>query len=128
MDGADARALAATGVAAVDVGGAGALDDTGTFAGWGVPVGDAVAEAALMAPGLPVIAGGPLADGVEIATCLALGARAACVTRPFANRGPEEAGDVAAALVHQIRVAVWATGVPGAAALHAGHLRDARVG
>jgi isopentenyl diphosphate isomerase/L-lactate dehydrogenase-like FMN-dependent dehydrogenase len=96
------------------------------FADWGVPVGDAVAEAVLMAPGLPVIAGGPLRDGEEIAMCLALGATAACVTGPFANRPSEEAGAVAAALVHQLRVAVWATGVPGAAALHAGHLRDTR--
>jgi isopentenyl-diphosphate delta-isomerase len=80
-----------------------------------------------MAPGLPVIAGGPLRDGVEIAMCLALGARAACVAGPFANQPPEEAGAIAAALVHQLRVAVWATGAPAAAALHAGHLRDSRV-
>jgi isopentenyl-diphosphate delta-isomerase len=128
MDGADARALCDAGVAAVDVGGADGADDAGAFAGWGVPVGDAVAEAGLMAPGLPVIAGGPLRDGVEIAMCLALGARAACVAGPFANRPPEDAGEIAAALVHQLRVAVWATGAPGAAGLHAGHLRDTRVG
>lgn len=59
--------------------------------------------------------------------CLALGARAACLSGPFANRPPEDAGAVAAALVHQLRVAAWATGAPGAAALHAGHLRDARI-
>jgi isopentenyl-diphosphate delta-isomerase len=132
MDGADARALRDAGVAAVDVGGAGITAGgaglAGPFATWGVPVGDAVAEAVLMAPGLPVIAGGPLRDGVEIAMCLALGARAACVAGPFANQPPEEAGTIAAALVHQLRVAVWATGAPGAAALHPGHLRDARVG
>jgi isopentenyl-diphosphate delta-isomerase len=133
MDGADARALRDAGAAAVDVGGAGssapraAADLGAAFAGWGVPVGDAVAEAMLMAPGLPVIAGGPLRDGVEIAMCLALGARAACVTGPFANRPAEAASGIAAALVHQLRVAVWAAGAPGAAALHTGHLRDARV-
>jgi isopentenyl-diphosphate delta-isomerase len=142
MDGADARALAATGVAAVDTGGAGARDrapmpaaDTalgvggaaagerdGAFAGWGVPLADAVAEAVLMAPGLPVIAGGPLSDGVEVAACLALGATAACLDRPFADT--ETASETAAALVHQLHVAVWATGAPSAASLSPGHLRD----
>jgi isopentenyl-diphosphate Delta-isomerase len=127
MDGADARALQATGVAAVDVGGAGGrvhADDA--FSGWGVPVADAVAEATLLAPALPVIAGGPLADGVEVAACLALGATAACLERPFADAAPETAGETAAALVHQLRVAVWAVGAPSAAALGPGHLRDRR--
>jgi isopentenyl-diphosphate delta-isomerase len=133
MDGADARALRDAGVAAIDVGGAPAVPgfggdrDAGAFAGWGVPVADAVAEAALMAPGVAVVAGGPVRDGVEVAMCLALGARAACIAGPFAYRPPEDAGAAAAALVHQLRVAVWATGAPGAAALHAGHLRDVRV-
>jgi isopentenyl-diphosphate Delta-isomerase len=142
MDGADARALAAIGVAAVDTGGAGARDraampvaDTaldmpaasagerdGAFAGWGVPLADAVAEAVLLAPGLPVIAGGPLTDGVEVAACLALGAIAACLERPFADT--ETASETAAALVHQLHVAVWATGAPSAASLNPGHLRD----
>jgi isopentenyl-diphosphate delta-isomerase len=128
MDGADARALHACGVAAVDVGGAGARPRADeAFSGWGVPVADAVAEAALLAPGLPVIAGGPLTDGVEVAACLALGATAACLERPFADIAPEQAADTAAALVHQLRVAVWATGARSAAALGPGHLRDARL-
>jgi isopentenyl-diphosphate delta-isomerase len=127
MDGADARALQAAGVAAVDVGGAGGHAYAGdAFSGWGVPVADAVAEATLLAPALPVIAGGPLADGVEVAACLALGATAACLERPFADAGPETAGETAAALVHQLRVAVWAAGAPSAAALGPGHLRDRR--
>ena len=149
MDGADARALQATGVAAVDVGGAGAAlagsDRAGeaigaraaltgwdlvgagdAFVGWGVPVADAVAEAVLLAPGLPIIAGGPLTDGVEVAACLALGATAACLERPFADAPPDTAGETAAALVHQLRIAVWAAGAPSAAALGPGHLRDRR--
>jgi len=123
MDGADARALAATGVAAVDVGGAGPRDGDDPLAGWGVPVADAVAEAVLLAPGLPVIAGGPLTDGVELAACLALGATAACLERPFADT--DAAGETAAALVHQLRVATWAAGAPSAAALGPGQLRVA---
>jgi isopentenyl-diphosphate delta-isomerase len=125
MDGADARALMGAGVAAVDVGGACARDRDGAFAGWGVPTADAVAEAVLLAPGLPVIAGGPLHDGVEVAACLALGATAVCLERPFSDVAPEATDAVAAALVHQLRVAVWAVGAAGAAGLHAGHLRVA---
>jgi isopentenyl-diphosphate delta-isomerase len=123
MDGADARALAAIGVAAVDVGGAGARDRDDAFAGWGVPLADAVAEGVLLAPGVPIIAGGPLADGVQVAACLALGATVACVERRFADT--EAPGEAAAALVHELHVAVWATGAPSAAALGPGHLRDA---
>lgn len=124
MDGADARALRALGVAAVDVGGAGAGDGRDApFADWGVPVADAVAESVLLAPGLPVVAGGPLRDGVEVAACLALGATAACLARPFAGADPEAVGATAAALVHQLRVATWAAGAPSAAALGPGHLR-----
>jgi len=125
MDGADARALMAAGVAAVDVGGAGVRDREGAFADWGVPAADAAAEAVLLAPGLPVLAGGPLCDGVEVAACLALGATAACLERPFADVAPDAVDAIAAALVHQLRVAVWAVGAPGAAALHPGHLRVA---
>jgi hypothetical protein len=47
--------------------------------------------------------------------------------RPFADIAPEQAAGTAAALVHQLRVAVWATGAPSAAALGPGHLRDARL-
>jgi hypothetical protein len=59
-----------------------------------------------------------------VADCLALGATAACLDRPFADAGPETAGETAAALVHQLPVAVWAAGAPSAAALGPGHLRD----
>jgi isopentenyl-diphosphate delta-isomerase len=111
MDAADVRELRNAGAAAVGVGGAGGAGDP-AFAPWGVPVADAIAEAVLAAPELPVIASDVL-DGVEAAKCLALGATAVSVA----------AADDLAALVHQLRVAVWATGEPAAAALTQGHLR-----
>ena len=120
MDGADARALQALGVAAVDVGGAGARPaGDPAFAGWGVTLAEAVAEAALMAPGLPIVAGGPLRDGVQAAMCLALGATAAA---PRLD-AQAEAAEAVAAVLHQLRVAVWASGAASAAALHPGLLR-----
>jgi isopentenyl-diphosphate delta-isomerase len=120
MDGADARALQVLGVGAVDVGGAGARPAAdAAFAGWGVTLAEAVAEAALMAPGLPVLAGGPLRDGVQAAICLALGATAAAPRLDPAA----DAAEAVAAVLHQLRVAVWACGAASAAAMHPGLLR-----
>ena len=120
LDGADARALQALGAAAVDVGGAGSRPaGDPAFTGWGVRLAEAVSEAALMAPGLPIIAGGPLHDGVQAAMCLALGATVAAP-----RLDPEEdAAEAVAAVLHQLRVAVWACGAPSASALHPGLLR-----
>jgi isopentenyl-diphosphate delta-isomerase len=138
MDGEDVRGLAAAGVAAVDVAGAGGTNwaliegrrDTragavaAAFAGWGVPTADALAGALAAAPGLPVIASGGLRDGVDVAKCLALGAVAAGLARPFliaarADRASEAVGTAIA----QLRVATWAAGAPSTAALGAAHLR-----
>jgi isopentenyl-diphosphate Delta-isomerase len=103
VDPADVRELRAAGVAAIDVGGA-------AVAGWGVPTADALAEAALVAPGLPVLA--EVDEGADAAKCLALGAAAVtCVSR-----------DVEA-LLHALRLAVWSTGVRGAGELTPGQLR-----
>ena len=111
LDAADVRELRRAGVGAIDAGGAAGA--------WGVPTADAVAEAVLAAGPLPVIASGGLRDGVDAAKCLALGAAAAAIDWP-AHR----AGDALAALVRRLRIAVWATGAPSAAALSPGHLRS----
>jgi len=103
LDPADVRELHAAGVAAIDVGGA-------AVAGWGVPTADALAEAALVAPGLPVLA--EVDEGLDAAKCLALGA--AAVT--FASAHVE-------ALLHTLRLAIWSTGARGAGDITPGHLR-----
>jgi isopentenyl-diphosphate Delta-isomerase len=138
MDGEDVRALAGAGVAAVDVAGAGGTNwaliegrrDTragavaAAFAGWGVPTADALAAALAAAPGLPVIASGGLRDGVDVVKCLALGAVAGGLARPFliAARA-DRAGAAAATAIAQLRVATWAAGAPSSAALAREHLR-----
>jgi isopentenyl-diphosphate delta-isomerase len=138
MDGADVALLRDAGVAAVDVAGAGGTNwalvegqrDTaaaqvaGAFADWGVPTAEALVEAVAAAPGLPVIASGGLRDGVEAAKALALGAAAVGLARPFLlGAQADQASETAAALVRQLRVAVWAAGAPSAAALTPAHLR-----
>jgi isopentenyl-diphosphate Delta-isomerase len=104
LDAADVRELRAAGVAAIDVGGA-------ALAGWGVPTADALAEAVLAAPGLPLLA--EAGDGLDAAKCLALGATA--VTVASAEVEP---------FLHALRAAVWSTGAHSAAALTPGHLRQ----
>jgi len=138
MDAADVALLRDAGVAAIDVAGAGgtnwalvegrrderAGDVAAAFADWGVPTADALIEAVATAPGLPVIASGGLRDGVDAAKALALGATAAGLARPFllaARAG--EASEVAATLIRQLRVAVWAVGAGSAAELSPAHLR-----
>jgi len=115
LDAADARELRLAGASAIDVGGGEAHPGDPHWETWGVPLADAVAEAALGAGGVPVLAGG-LRDGVEVAKCLALGAAAAAVAV-----APERLG----ALIADLRVAVWATGAAAAAELNQGYLRAA---
>ncbi len=138
MDAADVVLLRDAGVAAVDVAGAGgtnwalvegrreegAAQVAGAFADWGVPTADALVDAVAAAPGLPVIASGGLRDGVEAAKALALGAAAAGLARPFLlGAQADRASKTAAALVRQLRAAVWAAGAPSAAELTPAHLR-----
>ena len=106
LDAADARELRAAGVAAIDVGGA-------ARAGWGVPTADAVSEAVLGAPDLPVLA--EAGGAVDAAKCLALGATAVSLV----------ADDVATVL-EELRLAVWAAGERSPSALTPGHLRESR--
>ncbi len=138
MDGADVALLHAAGVAAVDVAGAGGTNwalvegrrDAGAgsvaaaFADWGVPTAVALAEARAAAPDLELIASGGVQTGVDVAKCLALGARAAGLARPLLVAAQaDRAGQALGTLIEQLRIATWAAGADEAAALGAEHLR-----
>lgn len=139
MDGADVALLCEAGVAAIDVAGAGGTNwatiegrrdpraqrVAAAFGGWGVPTADAI-RAAVAATGghdtIAVIASGGVRDGVEAAKCLALGARAAGLARPFLLAA--QAGQASAAVeavISQLRIATWAAGAPSSAALGPEH-------
>jgi isopentenyl-diphosphate delta-isomerase len=104
-----AAQLAAVGVAALDVGGAGGTSFTAveqmradrqgdttsaglgrTFAAWGIPTPAAVAAAT--GAGLPVIATGGIRTGLDAAKALALGAAAVGVARPLLAAAMEGEG------------------------------------
>ncbi len=138
MDGQDVRALADAGVAAVDLAGAGgtnwalvegardtrAGDVAAAFADWGVPTAVALQEAREVAPELPLLASGGISDGVQVATCLALGARAVGMARPLLLAAQSDrVAETLDVVLQQLRVATWATGAASAATLGPEHLR-----
>jgi isopentenyl-diphosphate delta-isomerase len=137
MDVEDVALLAGAGVAAVDVAGAGGTNwatiegrrdahagaVAAAFGDWGVPTAKSLIGAVATVPDLPVLASGGLRDGVDVAKCLALGARAGGIARPLlvAAQGGR-ASAALAVVVEQLRIAVWACGSPSAAAMDAGRL------
>jgi isopentenyl-diphosphate delta-isomerase len=138
LDREDVALLRAAGVAAVDVAGAGGTNwalvegrrdprahgVAAAFADWGLPTAQAIRDAVGVAPGLPVIASGGLRDGVEVAKCLALGARAAGLARGLLGAAQaDRASEALATVVTQLRIAVWAAGAASADGLGPDHLR-----
>jgi isopentenyl-diphosphate delta-isomerase len=138
LSGADVAALRDTGIAAVDVAGAGgsnwalvegrrdeqrAARVAAAFADWGVPTAPALVEAREAAPELRRIASGGLRDGVDCAKCLALGATACALARPLllAARA-DRVGETLGTILRQLRIATWLTGARAAAELGPEHL------
>ncbi len=94
-----AKILAECGVAAIDVAGAGgtswsqvemhrAPDEflrnlAATFVGWGIPTAESILNVRKAAPGLIIFASGGLKDGLDVAKCLALGAKLGGMAGPF---------------------------------------------
>jgi isopentenyl-diphosphate delta-isomerase len=133
-----ARALAAAGVAAIDVAGAGGTSWSqvemhrartesqkrvaAAFIDWGIPTAEAIQNVRRTAPGLPVIASGGLRDGIDVAKCLALGAGLGGLASPFLKAAAvsvEAVTEVAAELARELRIAMFAAGAGNIAQLQA---------
>lgn len=125
----DARWLADAGVAAIDVAGAGgtswsqvemhrAKDESqrrlaAAFVDWGIPTAQAILNVRRAAPELIVFASGGLRTGVDIAKCLALGARLGGMASPFlkaAVRSVDEVIRLIHELSREIQVCMFAAG------------------
>ena len=135
----DVVALAAAGVAAVDVAGAGGtnwakvegLRDphagrlAAAFADWGLPTAAAVQAArgaldAIGAGDVLLVGSGGLRSGVDALKVLCLGADLAGVARGLlraAADGPDAATEAVSVLVQQLRIAAWAAGATSPADL-----------
>lgn len=131
-----ARQLAAAGVAAIDVAGAGgtswsqvemhrartpmAARVAAHFADWGIPTAECVAGLAASLPTMPLIASGGVRDGVEVAKAIALGAHLCGLALPFlkaATISTEAVLEAIDELATTLRIAMFATGTPDLAAL-----------
>lgn len=131
-----ARRLADAGVAALDVAGAGGTSWSqvemyraqnghqravaAAFRDWGIPTAEAVREVRRAVPHLPIIASGGIRDGIQVAKAIALGASVCGIARPFlvaAAESEQAVAEVAAVLISQLRVAMFAVGAADLSAL-----------
>lgn len=135
-----ARAVAGTGLAALDVAGAGGTSwgrveeyvrygevRHRDLAEWGIPTATALRQARRAVPGLPLVASGGIRTGLDAAKALAMGAQVVAVARPLlrpALRSAEAAAEWLAGFVAELRVAMHCCGAADLAALARTELLD----
>ncbi len=126
----NARRLAACGIAAIDVAGSGGTSWSqvemhraptaamrrvaATFREWGTPTAEAILNVRRAAPHLPVIAGGGLRTGLDIAKSIALGATLGSMAGPFLRAAVESTAAVLSVidiLQRELQIAMFATGL-----------------
>lgn len=126
---ADIRLLREAGVAAIDVAGAGGTSWSqvemyrlkeprqarvaAAFRDWGIPTAEAIRNVRRTAPEMTVIASGGLRDGMDIARCIALGARLGGLAGPFlrtAGESLESTLEFIQELKEVLRTVCFATG------------------
>lgn len=120
-----AAALLETGVAALDVGGAGGTNFLAIesarggplgqeMTAWGIPTVASLLEVLSLQPGVPVVASGGIQDALQAAKALALGANAVGMAAWFLHRwhrgGAEEVRREVAAFEYRLRAAVLMSG------------------
>jgi len=125
-----ARQLAEVGVAAIDVAGAGGTSWSqvemyrikdkqrarvaAAFQGWGIPTSESIRLVHSSVPEMLIFASGGLRDGIDIAKCIALGAKLGGMAGPFlkaAQQGTETVVDTIQQLTRELQVCMFAAGV-----------------
>ena len=124
-----AQKLIDAGVAAIDVAGAGGTSWAkveserakdamqrrlgATFADWGIPTAECIANVRAIAPDIPLIASGGLRNGLEVGKAIALGADIAGLALPFLQAAAESEAALdalAEVLVAEITTVLFCTG------------------
>jgi isopentenyl-diphosphate delta-isomerase len=124
-----AHQLAAIGVSAIDVAGAGGTSWSqvemhrapssfqaklaASFIDWGIPTADAIVNVRRAAPQMIVFASGGIRDGIDIAKCIALGASLGGLASPFlkaAAHSLEATIEAIRLIQRQIQVSMFASG------------------
>jgi isopentenyl-diphosphate delta-isomerase len=130
---ATARRLAGLGIAGIDVAGAGGTswsqvemyrirdeqlaNVASAFRGWGIPTADSIQFVRDQSPELLTIASGGLKDGIDIAKCIALGARMGGMAGKFLKAATQSAEAVTRAIEEIRRELLVCMFVSGAADL-----------
>jgi isopentenyl-diphosphate Delta-isomerase len=132
----DAHRLVEAGVSAIDVAGAGGTSWSqvemyrtqdehlarvaAAFSTWGIPTAESIQMVRRAAPRLPIIASGGLRSGIDIAKCIAMGAKLGGMAGPFlkaAVQSVEEVSAVIAEIRREIQICMFACGVRNLTAL-----------
>jgi isopentenyl-diphosphate delta-isomerase len=126
---ADIRLLRETGVAGIDVAGAGGTSWSqvemhratseadrrlaSAFINWGIPTSEAILNVRRVAPELIVFASGGLRNGLDVAKCIALGASLGGLAGPFlkaANESSSKVLETILAIKKEIQICMFAAG------------------
>lgn len=139
-----AKQLASAGISAIDVAGAGGTSWSqvemyraptkqhariaGAFIDWGIPTAYSIQYCRKAAPSVPVIASGGIRNGIDVAKCLALGARLAGVAGDFlraaVEHGVEGVIETSDALTEELRITMFGSGAADISSLAETQLYD----
>lgn len=141
----DARLLISAGIAAIDVAGAGGTSWSqvekyrsqserqarlaAAFIDWGIPTADAILNVRRAAPSMMIFASGGLRSGVDIAKCVAMGARLGGMAGPFlkaASHSLEDAIQTIQEIQREIQVCMFGAGAGDLSQLQAVSLVEGR--
>lgn len=141
----DARLLTSAGIAAIDVAGAGGTSWSqvekyrsqserqarlaAAFIDWGIPTADAILNVRRAAPSMMIFASGGLRSGVDIAKCVAMGARLGGMAGPFlkaASHSLEDAIQTIQEIQREIQVCMFGAGAGDLSQLQAVSLVEGR--
>ena len=133
----DIKLLEQCGISAIDVAGAGgtswsqvemhrAVDENqariaAAFKDWGIPTAEVILNIRALVPHMPIIASGGLRSGVDIAKCIALGARMGGMANPFlkaAMISTDVTIQTILTIKREIQICMFASGASNLAELH----------